>query len=266
MLGLLAVMMLVIDQRFNWFSPVRGMLTTLAMPVYWIADLPARIVDWSSGTAVSRETLIEQNETLEAENRVLQARLLKLASLSAENHRLRELLSSTAKISEEVLVAEIIGVNPDPNLQTVLIDKGAGNGVHVGQAVIDAFGLVGQVIEVNALASRVLLLTDTTHSVPVRVNRNGVRALAEGLGTVRELELVHVAATVDIREDDLLVSSGMGRRFPEGYPVGTVTEVIHDPGLPFLSVRVKPSAQLERVRHVLLVFGGERITVVEPSE
>ena len=265
MLGLVAVLMLIVDQRLNWFAPVRSMLTTLAMPVYWIADIPSRLSDWSSGTAISREALIEKNETLEAENRVLQARLLKLVSLSAENHRLRELLSSTAKINEEVLVAEIIGVNPDPNLQTVLIDKGAGDGVHLGQAVIDAFGLVGQVIEVNALASRVLLLTDTTHSVPVRVNRNGFRALAEGLGAVRELELVHVAATVDIRVDDLLVSSGMGRRFPEGYPVGKVIDVIHDPGRPFLTVRVKPSAELERVRHVLLVFGGQRI-IVEPSE
>ena len=257
-LCLAAVLLLVVDQQYPWFAPVRGLLSTVTVPVFWLAGLPWSFAEWGAEGMVSRESLLEENRKLDSENRLLRARLQKLVSLSAENHRLRNLLSSTTKIDEEVLVAEIIGVNPDPNLRTVLIDKGVSAGVYVGQAVIDAAGLVGQVIEVNALASRVLLITDSSHAVPVRVNRNGVRSIAEGLGVVDELQLVHVASTVDIRQDDLLVSSGMGRRFPEGYPVGTVADVHHDPGHPFLTVRVLPSARLDRIRHVLLVFGGER--------
>lgn len=249
-------MLLVADHRLQVLGPGRSALSLLAVPFYWLADVPVRLFHWRGDKLISRSALIESNATLNAENRVLKARLQKMASISAENVRLRELLNSTALLDENVLVAEIVGVNPDPNLHLVLIDKGTGDGVFIGQAVIDENGLMGQVIETNPISSRVLLITDSTHAVPVRVNRNGVRAVVEGIGVLHQLELRHMASTVDIREGDLLVSSGLGRRFPEGYPVAKVSSVVHDPGLPFAVIRAVPIAHLIRSRHVLLVFSG----------
>jgi rod shape-determining protein MreC len=117
---------------------------------------------------------------------------------------------------------------------------------------------MGQVVEVMPYTARVLLLTDTTHSIPVQVNRNGLRAIASGTGNPERLELRHVADTADIKEGDLLVSSGMGQRFPAGYPVATVKEVIHDSGQPFAIVRAVPTAALNRSRYMLLVFTDTR--------
>jgi rod shape-determining protein MreC len=136
----------------------------------------------------------------------------------------------------------------------LVLDKGADASVYLGQPLIDARGLMGQVVEVSRFTSRVLLITDATHSVPVQVNRNGVRAIAEGTGSLDRLEIHHVAATTDIREGDLLVTSGLGQRFPIGYPVATVTGVERDPGQPFARIAARPTAALDRVRHVLLVF------------
>jgi rod shape-determining protein MreC len=134
------------------------------------------------------------------------------------------------------------------------VNKGSKAGIYVGQPVIDANGLFGQVVEVGLYSCRVLLITDSTHALPVQVNRNGVRSVAEGIGLMHELELRHVAATTDIVEGDVLVSSGLGGRFPSGYPVATVTSVVHNPGQSFSTVKAMPLAQLNRSRHVLLVF------------
>ncbi|MBU2323899.1 MAG: rod shape-determining protein MreC, partial [Gammaproteobacteria bacterium] len=148
--------------------------------------------------------------------------------------------------------------DPNPFTHRILIDKGERDGVFLGQPVLDASGLMGQVVEVMPYAARVLLLTDVTHSIPVQVNRNGLRAIATGTGNPERLELRHVADTADIKEGDLLVSSGLGQRFPAGYPVATVTEVIHDSGQPFAIVRAVPTANLNRSRYMLLVFTDPR--------
>ncbi|MNH15206.1 Cell shape-determining protein MreC [compost metagenome] len=172
--------------------------------------------------------------------------------------RLRELLNSSALVNEKVEVAELIGVDPNPFTHRILINKGERDGVVLGQPVLDARGLMGQVVELMPYTARVLLLTDTTHSIPVQVNRNGLRAIASGTGNPERLELRHVADTADIKEGDLLVSSGMGQRFPAGYPVATVNEVIHDSGQPFAIVRAIPTAALNRSRYMLLVFSDRR--------
>jgi rod shape-determining protein MreC len=153
-----------------------------------------------------------------------------------------------------VLVAELIGVSPNPLSHTVVINRGANEGVFEGQPLLDAFGLMGQVIEVSEHSSRVLLISDATHALPVQVNRNGVRAIAEGTGDLNRLRLRHVSNTTDIREGDLLVSSGLGKRFPVGYPVAEVESVVRDPGQAFATVIARPMARLDRSRHVLLVF------------
>lgn len=247
---------MLLDLRFDLLQPAHGFFNRLSVPVYWLTDLPQRLKLGGERLFVGREALLEENETLRIENLVLRARSQKMAAVLSENARLRELLRSSAPIDESVLVAEIIGFSPDPRSHTVVVNRGSNDHVVVGQPVIDANGLMGQVVEVTESTSRVLLITDPSHAVPVQVNRNGVRAVAEGTGLPDRLDLLHVAATLDIQVGDLLEASGLGGRFPPGYPVARVTEVRRDTGKPFLEVHAQPTASLDRSRYVLIVFRG----------
>jgi rod shape-determining protein MreC len=257
-LTVLSVALMVVDARFTLLKPVRSQMSLLLMQSYWITDLPQRLYQGVASQFGSRTELIAENEKLKTEALLLQGRLQKLAALTEQNVRLRELLNSSTLVNEKVEVAELIGVDPNPFTHRILINKGERDGVSLGQPVLDARGLMGQVVELMPYTARVLLLTDSTHSIPVQVNRNGLRAIASGTGNPERLELRHVADTADIKEGDLLVSSGLGQRFPAGYPVAMVKEVIHDSGQPFAIVRAVPTAALNRSRYVLLVFSDSR--------
>ena len=249
---------MVVDARFDYLKPVRSQMGLVLSPFYGIADFPVRAWEGVRDQFTSRSELLAENERLKAEQLLMQRRLQKLATLTEQNVRLRELLNSSALVDDKVLVGELIGVDPNPFTQRILIDKGEKDGVFQGQPVLDASGLMGQVVEVMPYTARVLLLTDTTHSIPVQVNRNGLRAIAVGTGNPERLELRYVADTADIKEGDLLVSSGLGQRFPAGYPVATVKEVLHDTGAPFATIRAVPTAKMNRSRYVLLVFTDSR--------
>ncbi|NQX87911.1 MAG: rod shape-determining protein MreC [Halioglobus sp.] len=242
------------DLHYNKLHTSRAVLDTLAYPVFWIANVPVRMGHWVDTHLRSRTHLLEENARLNQENLVLQGRSQQMASLQVENVRLRALLNSSALLRDDVLVAELVGVSPDPERLQLVLNKGARDGVFAGQPLIDADGLMGQVVEVSDRTSRALLIADVTHSVPVRVNRNGVRAIVEGTGQLGLLLVRHVSATTDIEPGDLLVTSGLGGRFPEGYPVAVVSEVQRDAGELFARVLALPSAALDRSRHVLLVF------------
>ena len=257
-LAVLSVALMVVDARFSLLKPARSQMSLVLMDAYWITDLPGRLWDGVASQFGSRTELVAENEKLKTENLLLQGRMQKLAALTEQNVRLRELLNSSALVNEKVEVAELIGMDPNPFTHRIIINKGERDGVVLGQPVLDARGLMGQVVELMPYTSRVLLLTDTTHSIPVQVNRNGLRAIASGTGNPERLELRHVADTADIKEGDLLVSSGLGQRFPAGYPVATVKEVIHDSGQPFAIVRAVPTAALNRSRYLLLVFSDNR--------
>jgi rod shape-determining protein MreC len=257
-LVVLSVALMVVDARFTVLKPVRSQMSLVLMQSYWIVDLPQRLYQGVASQFGSRTELIAENEKLKTEALLLQGRLQKLAALTEQNVRLRELLNSSALVNEKVEVAELIGMDPNPFTHRIIINKGERDGVVLGQPVLDARGLMGQVVELMPYTSRVLLLTDTTHSIPVQVNRNGLRAIASGTGNPERLELRHVADTADIKEGDLLVSSGLGQRFPAGYPVATVKEVVHDSGQPFAIVRAVPTAALNRSRYLLLVFSDGR--------
>ncbi|VVP76894.1 hypothetical protein PS910_01583 [Pseudomonas fluorescens] len=249
---------MVVDARFAVLKPVRSQMGLVLMESYAVTDVPQRLWQGVASQFGSRTELAAENEKLKTEALLLQGRLQKLAALTEQNVRLRELLNSSALVNEKVEVAELIGVDPNPFTHRILINKGERDGVVLGQPVLDARGLMGQVVELMPYTARVLLLTDTTHSIPVQVNRNGLRAIASGTGNPERLELRHVADTADIKEGDLLVSSGLGQRFPAGYPVATVNEVIHDSGQPFAIVRAIPTAALNRSRYLLLVFSDSR--------
>ena len=253
-LGLLAV-----DHLSDALDGVRSTLTVLVTPIVYVADYPSRSVEGAQEIFASRSDMREQLVRQEQEVLLLRAKTEKMAALTAENNRLRSLLGSAAKLQDNVLVAELIGVDPDPERLQVIIDKGTEAGVFVGQPLLDAEGLMGQVIETSLFTSRVLLISDDLHAVPVQVIRSNLRLIAQGAGVSGLLELVHVPDTADIRVGDALVSSGLGNRFPVGYPVGTVNRVEHDPGKPFALVTAVPSASLAKSRHVLLVFTEEQM-------
>ncbi len=257
-LVVLSVALMVVDARFDTLKPLRAQMGMVLTPFYWLADLPVRAWQRTTETLSSSSSLVAENERLKAEALLMQRRLQKLAMLTEQNVRLRELLNSAALVDDKVIVGELIGLDPNPFTHRILIDKGARDGVFVGQPVLDASGLMGQVVEVMPYAARVLLLTDVTHSIPVQVNRNGLRAIAIGTGNPDYLELRHVAETADIKAGDLLVSSGLGQRFPSGYPVAQVTEVVRGSGQPFAIVRAIPTAMLNRSRYLLLVFSDSR--------
>ncbi|NMY41663.1 rod shape-determining protein MreC [Pseudomonas sp. WS 5013] len=265
-LVVLSAVLMVVDARFEVLQPLRSQLGLIVEPTYRVARLPMTLWEEATQQIASRSELVAENEKLKAEALLMQGRLQKLATLTEQNVRLRELLNSAALVEEKVLVTELIGVDPNPFTHRILIDKGEKDGVFLGQPVLDARGLMGQVVEVMPYTARVLLLTDTNHSIPVQDNRNGLRAIAVGTGNPERLELRHVADTADIKEGDLLVSSGMGQRFPAGYPVATVNEVIHDSGQPFAIVRAVPTAALNRSRYMLLVFTDGRTAEERATE
>ena len=256
-LTVLSIVLMVVDARFAALKPLRSQLGMLLTPLYYVAELPVRAWDTAYLQLTSRADLIAENERLRAEALLAMRKLQKLAALTEQNVRLRELLNSSELLDERVLVAELIGIDPNAFSQRILINRGESDGVFLGQPVLDATGLMGQVVEVMPFTARVLLITDASHSLPVQVNRNGLRAIASGTGSSEWLELRHVGDTADIRVDDIVVSSGLGQRFPAGYPVGRVTHVNTDSAQPFAEVRVEPTAQLNRSRYLLLVFSPE---------
>ena len=259
-LSVLSLFLVFSDHTTIWLVDSRSALTTVLTPIVAIADLPNRGALGIQDIFSSREDLHRKITVLESELIFFRVKSEKMAALTSENNRLRGLLGSAAKLQDNVLVAELIGVNPAPEEQEVLIDKGSEDSVFVGQPVLDSLGLVGQVIEVSSFSSRVLLISDKGHSVPVQVLRSNLRLIAQGTGIGQLLELQHVNSTADIKVGDQLLSSGLGNRFPVGYPVGVVERVDLEPGKPFANVLAKPNAQLDRSSHVLLVFTEGRVS------
>lgn len=261
MLGLcaLSIILIAVDHMSGYLDDVRAGLTLIVTPILIAADFPAREARELQEIVSSRSEMQEYISILEQDIVLLNVKIAKMAALTSENDRLRDLLGSAAKLQDNVLVAELIGVDPDPERHEVIIDKGSRDGVFVGQPLLDAHGLMGQVVSLSFYTSRVLLISDQSHSVPVQVSRSNLRLIAQGTGLSNKLELMHVQETADIKTGDLLVSSGLGNRFPVGYPVGIVNKVEHDPGRPFAVVTALPSALLDRSRYVLLVFTEEEL-------
>ncbi len=243
-----------VDSRFDYLDRVRYSLGFLTAPVYWVADIPTRVSYWIDDVFVSHGDLIEENARLREELLFAQRELQLVAGLATENSRLRALQEASAAVSGNILTAEIINISSDPGSRRVLINRGEQHGVELGQALLDAHGLMGQVVEVLPFTSWVMLITDSRHGTPVQVNRSGERAIARGSRSeIPELELEYVPDTSDIVVGDLLVSSGLGQRFPKDYPVAQVTSVVHDRGQPFATIKARPLAQMDRTRHVMLL-------------
>jgi rod shape-determining protein MreC len=251
--GLFSVSLIVADYQFEQMQRIRGWLSVAVTPVQWLVDVPQRSWTWLDEHLQVRDELIAENKQLRAQALLAERRVQKLAALTVENFRLRDLLNSSEQLDEKVMVSELVGINSDPFIHQIIINNGFNSGVFVGQPVLDATGVMGQVTSTSAFTSRVLLITDADHAMPVQVNRNGLRSVAYGRGKYDYLELEGLADTADIEVGDILVSSGLGLRFPKGYPVATVIAVQHSPGQDFAKVLARPTAQLSRSRHLLLI-------------
>ena len=243
----------------HMLEPLRNSLSTLLTPLQYLASIPGQILDYSAENIATREMLEKQNKQLMRQQLMMSERLQRFEHLYQENERLRTLLKSPIRMDTQKKVAEVIEVANDPFHQYVVLNSGTDDGVFVGQPVIDGQGVVGQVVQVDKFTSRVLLLSDTTHGLPVRITRNDVRLIANGTGELDVIELKHVAKSTDVRVGDLLVTSGLGHRFPEGYPVARVTKVIKDAGQTYAQVLAQPLAALDRIRYVLLIWPAHEV-------
>lgn len=255
---------MVVDARFEVLTPVRDKISIITNQFYKFTNLPSKLFSTIQEQFTSHSELLSENERLKAEALLREQKLQKLAALTEQNNRLRELLNSANLVDEKVVVSELIGIDPNPNIFRFLIDKGSNDGVFVGQPVLDAKGIMGQVTEVMPNSAWILLLTDNTHSIPIVVNRNGLRAIAYGVGE-DILEIRHVADSEDVKEQDLLLSSGLGGHFPAGFPVAIVSKVVHNNGTPFATIYAKPTASLNRSRYILLIFTQEATQATNTS-
>ena len=255
-LGLIfiSILLMYFDNRDNHLDSVRRSIGVAVYPVHIIVDAPTRLWHWLAQSTTSRNDLELDRDRLIAERLLTNARLQKLNALEAENARLRAMLDARAKVRDKTRVAEIMSVDANPFDHSLVIDVGTQDGVVDGQALVDADGVVGQVIEAGLLTSQAMLISDTDHALPVEVNRNGLRTIVVGTGKIDRLELPFVVNNADIQVGDLLVTSGLGGTFPAGYPVAIVASVTRLPHEPYAEVTATPAASLGKVREVLLIY------------
>ena len=265
MLAGLSILLLVVDHRNNHLDTVRKAIGATVYPLRVIVDSPVSAWQWLSDTTASHNELQLENSRLKAERLLTQARLQRFSALEAENARLRDMLEARERVRDRVRVAEIMSVSANPFRHVLVIDKGTNDGVFNGQAIIDADGVVGQVVDAGVLSSQCLLISDPGHDLPVEVNRNGLRTIARGTGEYNHLDLPFLPNNADIEPGDLLVTSGLGGAFPAGYPVAVVDSVTRIPQEPFASVTAVPAAALNQVREIMLIWSAGEDAAEQPG-
>lgn len=262
----LSILILVIDHRENYLDAVHTAIDVTIHPLRVIVDAPVAMWHWLGETSAGRNELRLENSRLKAERLLTHARLQRYSALEAENTRLRAMLEARTRVRDEVRVAGIMSVSANPFRHDLVIDKGLNDGVYDGQAMIDADGVVGQVIETGLFSAQAVLISDPDHALPVEINRNGLRTIAVGTGEFDRLDLPFLPNNADVRQGDLLVTSGLGGAFPAGYPVAIIDNVTRIPQEPFAAVSAKPAAKLNQVREIMLIWSIADEDVPETPE
>lgn len=248
---------MITDFHYQSLGPVRHGFSLLVAPIQYAVDYPVRVIGWIRSLMSTKKSLIDENMQLRYQQTMLEAQLQKLMLMRTENSQLKELLSASSSATAHAMAAQILAVDTTSSRQVMILNKGTRDGVFTGQPVLDAKGVMGQIIDVGLMTSTVLLISDSKCAVPVRNDRTGERAILVGTNSMSYLSLINLPSTSSITNGDLLVTSGLGRRYPEGYPVGRVEQVKHVPGDDFITVRVSPIALLNRNRLVLLIWPEE---------
>lgn len=258
--------LILVSTYTNLLQPSRAFFLDLIAPFYGVTDLGDVASDWAEDNLASREQLLQDNRQLQDENLILQRRVITMAAIQAENARLRQLLGTTEFVEESVLIVELVGSPPDTETHRVIINRGTSDSLREGLPVIDASGLVGQIVTAGTDNSEVLLISDRQHALPVEILRTGDRAVAEGTGDYQALRLRNIPETVDVVAGDEIVSSGLGGTFPYGYPVGSVRSVEKNSSTPFLEIRISPHAGLQTSRQMLVLFSESKDIADELEE
>ena len=249
----LSVALMFIDHRLTYLQAARSGLSVVISPLRYLVSIPALSGTWVSEWFSTHSRLVSDNRAYKQHQKLQNTRLQKMEVLLAENSRLRNLLGSSRKVSDVVVVAELLSVDQNPYRQLIELNKGSMDGFVDGQAVIDDYGVMGQIIHTTYNSSTVMLISDPQHAIPVQFIRSGLRSVAFGNGNTDELELRFLPATADIKAGDELVTSGLGGRFPADYPVATIDEITHDKTHGFINARARPKARLDSSREVLVI-------------
>ena len=250
----LSILILVIDHRENYLDAVHRAIDVTVYPLRVAVDAPVAMWRRLGETGADRNQLRLENSRLKAERLLTHARLQRYSALEAENARLRAMLEARTRVREEVRVAGIMSVSANPFRHDLVIDKGQNDGVYDGQAMVDVEGVVGQVIETGLFSAQAVLISDPDHALPVEINRNGLRTIAVGTGEFDRLDLPFLPNNADVRQGDLLVTSGLGGAFPAGYPVAIIDNVTRVPQEPFAAVSARPAAKLNQIREIMLIW------------
>jgi rod shape-determining protein MreC len=252
--SLLALGLIIFDKRYDHLGKIRRALSFVAYPVQLAVASPFEGWHWFRESVSTRDDLRADKARLEADLRVAQFRLQRYEALEAESQRLRALRENTAGVADRFIIGDIMDVDLDAFRERVLVDKGASQGIFVGQAVLDSGGVFGQVARIEQYTCEVILVSDAAHAIPVQINRTGLRTVAVGTGDTSRLKLPYLPTSADVQVGDLLVTSGLGGGFPVGYPVGTVARVRRDPAQSLAEVEVRPAAALDRSRELMFVW------------
>ena len=250
------------DHKMASFETARGYLQTLVSPLQYMANAPKQMMTWASENIITRRQLMSENQDYREKELFFHEQALQLSIVRQENERLRSLLSSPVRGGIKKMFAEILSVDSDPYSHQVVINRGTNDGVYEGQPVLDEKGIVGQILHVGASSSRVILISDISHAIPVRVQRNGLRLIASGSGQIDRLIHNFVPHSADVKTGDLLVTSGLGGKYPEGYPVSRVVLVRTDESREFSTIYSQPVAQIDRLRYMLLLSKEEAVKPV----
>ncbi len=251
-----SILLMVLDSREDYLQYIHSKLNIVVYPIQAAVDLPFALADWVSTSLASRRQLLAENRDLRHQQLRSDASVQKMIAIEAENARLRALMDTAALMTDRTMVTEIMAIDLNPYRRLLTINKGSSAGAYRGQALVDAFGIVGQISDLGPLSSQVLLISDPEHAVPVEINRNGLRTIAVGTGDAQILNLPFLPNNADIRLGDLLVTSGLGGVFPAGYPVAEVNQIEVNPSQPFAHVEAAPAAELDKVRELLLIWPG----------
>ncbi|SDH36256.1 rod shape-determining protein MreC [Vibrio xiamenensis] len=254
---ILSASLMLADSRLGAFTQVRYILNSMVAPIQYVADLPRGMFDDFYEQFNTRQRLMDENSSYKREVLRLKSDISLLAQYKEENQRLRKLLGSSFVRDERKVVTEVMAVDTSPYRHQVVIDKGRTDGVYVGQPVANDKGIVGQVTFVSAHNSRVLLLTDANSAIPVQLLRNDIRVIASGNGQIDRIQLEHIPISTDVQEGDLLVTSGLGGIYPEGYPVAKVSLVERDSRREFALIEADPVVDFERLRYLLLIWPND---------
>ncbi|HTM62947.1 MAG TPA: rod shape-determining protein MreC [Gammaproteobacteria bacterium] len=251
---ILSIALMVMDKHMANLANLRSSLSLPVAPLRYVVNLPAQLIDKFTTVVRTHESLVRENAILKADRLRLNVRLQRFNAIESENNYLKSLLQSSRKVQGKTLIAELLAVASEPFLNQVTLDKGKTDGVYVGQPVLDAHGVMGQIIEAGPVTSRVMLINDTRSGIAVQNVRSGIRAVAAGDNYSDRLRLMYVPKTADIRIGDLFLTSGLGDHYPEGYPVGKVVMVNKDPARQFAEIYLQPSAHIDTSRQVLLIW------------